>query len=464
MRIITTSGGPQDDGLAPIERILLRLEHYRPTGERKWMACCPAHLDRTPSLSLRELDDGKALIHCFAGCDPMDVLEAIGLRPRDLFPDDPTWAPKRATNGNAPKRDVADARFTLEIVRAACEVGELTEEGRRQAREAIAVLLRAGITPEWAPPEPEKPAFPLPVPQPEFVATQFPPEEPILGPFRSQQLALIYAPTGAGKTMFALGMAAAMALGQDFLRWPSRGPRRVLYVDGEMSAWELQRRLGGVQAPNLYLASSMAMSTVHGIEPLNLAMPEGQAVLLEWVRALAIEVVYLDNLMCLSYVPGTSINSDESWRPVNQLCLTLRAAGLLVVILDHANQTGHIHGTKTKLWHVNHGISITAIDDDEPDAFEAFSGRVSVGTKPRLRVIWEKERGTKEKAENGGTLTDEFVATIGDVGTTWDVEIGDAAMKRRAVEMKENGMNIREIADELMVSKSKVGRWTRGIK
>lgn len=307
-------------------------------------------------------------------------------------------------------------------------------------------------------------SMPMPVSQPAFLATDFPPENPILGPFRSQQLALVYAPTGAGKTMFALGMAAAMSLGADFLRWKSHGPQRVLYVDGEMSAWELQRRLGGVQAPNLYLASSMAMSTMHSTPPLNLASPEGQATLLEWVRALDIQVVYLDNLMCLSFVQGTSINSDESWRPVNQLCLNLRAMGILVVILDHANQSGHIHGTKTKAWHVNHAISITAMDDEEPDAFDAFAGRVSGGTKPRIRVVWEKERGTKEMAENGGTLTDEFVATLGDIGTSWDVEMGDAAMKRRAVEMKQNGMNIREISEELMVSKSKVGRWTKGIK
>ena len=33
-----------------------------------WSACCPAHDDRTPSLSLHDSDDGMALVHCHAGC------------------------------------------------------------------------------------------------------------------------------------------------------------------------------------------------------------------------------------------------------------------------------------------------------------------------------------------------------------------------------------------------------------
>ena len=34
-----------------------------------WMAHCPAHEDRTPSLSIRDTAGGKVLVHCHAGCD-----------------------------------------------------------------------------------------------------------------------------------------------------------------------------------------------------------------------------------------------------------------------------------------------------------------------------------------------------------------------------------------------------------
>jgi KaiC/GvpD/RAD55 family RecA-like ATPase len=51
-----------------------------------WMARCPAHEDKNPSLAIAE-EDGKILIHCHAGCATEDVLNAIGLYPSDLFVD-----------------------------------------------------------------------------------------------------------------------------------------------------------------------------------------------------------------------------------------------------------------------------------------------------------------------------------------------------------------------------------------
>ena len=51
------------------------------------MACCPAHDDRNPSLSVRRAPDGRVLVHCFAGCTLDAVLAALGLRLRDLRPE-----------------------------------------------------------------------------------------------------------------------------------------------------------------------------------------------------------------------------------------------------------------------------------------------------------------------------------------------------------------------------------------
>jgi putative DNA primase/helicase len=45
-----------------------------------WMACCPAHNDRTPSLSIRESNDGKVLVRCRAGCGQRDVIAALRAR------------------------------------------------------------------------------------------------------------------------------------------------------------------------------------------------------------------------------------------------------------------------------------------------------------------------------------------------------------------------------------------------
>ncbi len=68
-------------------QILDRLRGVRKIGERRWEAQCPAHNDRTPSLSIRETDNGKILIHCFAGCGYGAILAAVCMKPGDLFPD-----------------------------------------------------------------------------------------------------------------------------------------------------------------------------------------------------------------------------------------------------------------------------------------------------------------------------------------------------------------------------------------
>jgi hypothetical protein len=66
--------------------ILDRLEKVKPTGHGRALARCPAHEDREPSLSLREMDDGRILLHCFSGCHAVDVLSAIGLEWPDVMP------------------------------------------------------------------------------------------------------------------------------------------------------------------------------------------------------------------------------------------------------------------------------------------------------------------------------------------------------------------------------------------
>jgi putative DNA primase/helicase len=49
-----------------------------------WMALCPAHPDKNPSLSISE-KDGAILLHCFAGCATEDVCQAAGIELRELY-------------------------------------------------------------------------------------------------------------------------------------------------------------------------------------------------------------------------------------------------------------------------------------------------------------------------------------------------------------------------------------------
>ena len=73
--------------IATVDTLLSRLDKVKATGPNRWIACCPAHADKSPSLAIRELEDGRVILHCFAGCPTHDVLAAIGLEFSDLYPE-----------------------------------------------------------------------------------------------------------------------------------------------------------------------------------------------------------------------------------------------------------------------------------------------------------------------------------------------------------------------------------------
>ena len=70
-----------------IEQLLGRLERVKGRNG-SWTARCPAHDDKGPSLAVRHVDDGRILLHCFAGCPVESVLSAVGMDFGDLFPPD----------------------------------------------------------------------------------------------------------------------------------------------------------------------------------------------------------------------------------------------------------------------------------------------------------------------------------------------------------------------------------------
>lgn len=68
------------------ESFVQLLDQVRHTS-RGFVSRCPGHRDQSPSLSLREAEDGRILLHCFAQCDVHQICAALGLEVRDLYPD-----------------------------------------------------------------------------------------------------------------------------------------------------------------------------------------------------------------------------------------------------------------------------------------------------------------------------------------------------------------------------------------
>jgi hypothetical protein len=71
--------------MTPVENLISRLDKVKGRNG-SWTARCPAHADKGPSLAVTEREDGRILMHCFAGCNISDVLGALGMDMSDLFP------------------------------------------------------------------------------------------------------------------------------------------------------------------------------------------------------------------------------------------------------------------------------------------------------------------------------------------------------------------------------------------
>ena len=132
--------------------LLSRLDRARQTGPGRWIARCPAHDDKHPSLTVRELDDGRVLTHCFAGCDVESVLAACGLTFDALYPERALGDHKPRERRPFPAADVLCAiEFEALVVACAASTmakGETLPESDRvrlmKAAERIGAAVEAG--------------------------------------------------------------------------------------------------------------------------------------------------------------------------------------------------------------------------------------------------------------------------------------------------------------------------------
>ena len=100
------------------DRLLSRFPRVRRSGAG-WVAQCPAHDDRMPSLSISLGSEGRLLLYCHAGCRFNDILRASGLSRDELF-----------INGAMRPWDTREARIAAARLlwdRTKCALGTLVE-------------------------------------------------------------------------------------------------------------------------------------------------------------------------------------------------------------------------------------------------------------------------------------------------------------------------------------------------
>lgn len=90
--------------------LLNTLEKVKKTGANRYIALCPKHGDKRPSLTITETDAGVVLIKCWAGCGAAEILASVGLEFSDLYP------PRTDSHGNKPVKRPWNPYDVLQIM------------------------------------------------------------------------------------------------------------------------------------------------------------------------------------------------------------------------------------------------------------------------------------------------------------------------------------------------------------
>jgi hypothetical protein len=178
--------------------------------------------------------------------------------------------------------------------------------------------------------------------------------------------------TGIGKSNFLIALGMAVADGGDFLHWRGYGePRRVLFVDGEMSRRLLKRRLeDGVRRRGITSATFLALSREDfpAMEPLN--TEGGQRFFDGVIRdAEGIDLVIFDNIQALL---SGDMKDEEPWQNTLPWVRDLTRRSIGQIWAHHTgHDTSHGYGTKTREWQLDTvGLMGEAQRPDADIAFE----------------------------------------------------------------------------------------------
>ncbi|MEI6200519.1 MAG: AAA family ATPase [Enhydrobacter sp.] len=298
-------------------------------------------------------------------------------------------------------------------------------------------------TEDYVPFDPHTPDFILPQPlsATELMGLTLPPRELLLDPILpSRGLAMLYGPRGLGKTHVALGIAWAAASGERFLKWHAEVPRRVLYVDGEMPATDMQERLrliGPIPTMPPPPGLSFLLADMLGPGMPDLGTLEGQGVLERTWGETPPELLVIDNLSSL--VGSARDNDADGWSIMQNWLLRLRRKGVCVLIVHHAGKGGQQRGTSRREDVLDMVIALRRPSDYEPK------------DGARFEVHLEKARGLY------GPVTDPFEARLQPdaLGTpVWNWEPLRDAEFARAVALFKDGISPGDAAEELGVSRA----------
>jgi len=275
----------------------------------------------------------------------------------------------------------------------------------------------------------------------------FKPKAQILSPWlTSQSLSMIYAPRGVGKTHVSLGIAYAVASGDTFLKWHAPISKGVLFIDGEMPGAALQERVNKIIASSDKKVSAPLLFVTPDLQEYNipdLGTVEGQNAIDQHITD-EIELIIIDNLSSL--VRSGRENEAESWLPIQEWALRLRAKGKSVLFIHHSGKSGSQRGTSRR-----EDVLDTVINLKHPSDYSAEQGAT-------FEVSFVKSRHL---------LGEDIKPFLAQLGTnelnnqSWLVQTLEESNYEKVIKLKNDGYEPKEICQELELHKSTVSRYLK---
>lgn len=254
-------------------------------------------------------------------------------------------------------------------------------------------------------------------------------------------LTMVYGPRGLGKTMFSLGLTAALTTGRNFLGWPVLEAVGVLYVDGEMALDELRSRITALlsetpKAPLSFLSGEIVYSRLER----DLTLSEDhirQSIVSILDTRKDLRVLVIDNISCL--FPGIDEDKKRDWEPIQAWLISLRRRNLSVVLIHHAGKSGQQRGTSGR-----EDALDTVIQLSRPTDYDAREGC-------HFELSFNKARSVKGEYVTALDVRLEEINGM-PIFTHRPLERSNEA---RVQELLAEGVtNLREIAETLGISKT----------
>jgi len=168
----------------------------------------------------------------------------------------------------------------------------------------------------------------------DFWNQSFPAEDWLVEPvIPRNQLVVIFAPGGTGKSLLALYIAAALATGKEIFA-EAKPPTNVLYMDYEMSQAVLYERL---TAMGYDRATDLTRLHYASLPPIgSLDKPEGAKQICDLARACQAELVIIDTFA--RAVEGAENDADTVRNFYRWTALNLKQEGRSLMRIDHAGK------------------------------------------------------------------------------------------------------------------------------